>query len=141
MDDKKITDISHLVGKYKNVTELKEFADDLFKKLQVAVIKIEERDKEIAHLRSLLEGAVQPLSMIPPELLVCEMEIKRLQTLAAQRDLSFEEAKKFDIFNKNLLAIRKQMSEQSKKDSEHELFIDEKTLLQVVNNDSKEGNN
>lgn len=141
MDDKKITDISHLVGKYKNVTELKEFADDLFKKLQMAVIKIEERDKEIAHLRSLLDGVVQPLSMIPPELLVCEMEIKRLQTLAAQRDLSFEEAKKFDIFNKNLLAIRKQMSEQSKKDSEHELFLDEKTLLQVVNNDSKEGNN
>jgi len=143
MSDDKLVNIKQIAGKFKNVTEIKQYADTLFNKLQSAVIRIEEQNKEIAHLRSMLDSSVKSISLVPPEMLVCEMEIKRLQVLAANRELSFEEAKKFDIYTKNLLAIKRQMSEQQKEDSEHQLeAIDEKTLLQAISNaDIKETSN
>ncbi len=70
----------------------------------------EELKFKIAHLETLLAAATPILderSMeITPEQVICEMQIKRLQTKAAERELSLEETKRLEILVKSLYLIK-----------------------------------
>lgn len=131
-----IQDISDIAGKFKNVAELRKYAEDLFKKVKLYTETIVKQKEEIDHLKQLLDGSTSSLTgqiadpNLPVGQLLCEMEIMRLEKTAATRALTIEEAKRFDIYNKNLLAIKK-----PKKDSEddHVLeHLDDKALIEIA---------
>lgn len=134
-----VVDAKSLFGKFSSLKELTTYAEELFLKLQASTEMIQKQQQEIEHLQGLLKASHPDLSDIQPEMLLCEMEIKRLQLKASMQELSFEEAKKFDIFNKNLLAIRKSIAELSADKEEHSIDItDEKTLLAAATKPSDE---
>ena len=63
---------------------------------------IEKKDSEIAHLKKLLESIAPPVVKIETqaEEIVAEAQLKRLRDIAQNRDLTLEEARKFEIFSK-----------------------------------------
>lgn len=129
-----IHDISDIAGKFKSISELKKYTEDLFKKNKILVEKIQKQNEEIDHLKKLLDGVTPVIhekspNGLPYGQLLCEMEILRLEKIASGRALTMEEAKKFDIYNKNLLAIKKPKLE---KEDDHKLEYDEKSLLEIV---------
>ncbi len=133
-----VEDISNIAGKFKKVSELKAYSDDLFKKLKAAVEKLQEQEKEIAHLKELLtynakSNLIASPHSIPPELLLCEMEILRLQKTAEERSLSLEETKRFDMLVGNMHDIKKEMRESAKdSDSDHLVEFDESKLISII---------
>jgi hypothetical protein len=123
-------DIKSITSKAKSVLEIKKYAEDLFNKLSSALLKIQDQEKEIEHLKTLIGGAVPIIAPndIGHNQLLCEMEIARLQKTAEMRPLSIEEAKKFDIFNKNLLAIKKP----KKEEDDHYVDYDDAGLIDLI---------
>lgn len=84
---------------------LNQFNNDL-------LLKLADKDKQIAHLKDLLvsspgipiigsEGLVQAT----PELQLIELQLQKLHSTAMTRELTLDETKRFDLFikNKNLI--------------------------------------
>lgn len=135
-----IDDISSIVGKFRKVAEVKDYAEKLFIQLKVATETIQKQQQEIAHLKQLLDGVVVSKIAphnIAPEQLICEMEILRIQKVVETRALSLEETKRFDVLVNDLLAIKKSQNENKEDDHSIELS-DEAQLLQLVKNDGRE---
>lgn len=129
----KIVDIKELKAKF-TASELKKHASELFTRLESATKIIKEQEAKIQHLESMLLSVANKIELISPEQLTCEMEIKRLEETAKSRPLSLEEAKIFDIMNKNLLSIKKAKRED--KPAVREVEGDVQDLLRIVSDET-----
>lgn len=130
------SDIKDISEKFKSVVELKKYADDLLKKLTACTQTIIKQKEEIDHLKELLNGSSPVLKLsethnIPPARLLCEMEILRLKTTAESRALTIEEAKRFDIYNKNLNTLLANPKNKDD-DNDHRLEFDESSLINIA---------
>lgn len=66
---------------------------------------VEEKDKEIAHLKELLTKSVKVLDTVErievnDEEMIAELQLQKLKGFAQNRELTLEEAKKFEIYSK-----------------------------------------
>lgn len=127
--------VKDMSEKFKSVVELKKYSDDLFRKLEACTQTIIKQKEEIEHLKGLLNGSAPVLNLvsghnIPPAQLLCEMEILRLQKTAETRALTIEEAKRFDIYNKNLQTILKDVKTDD--DDSHKVEFDESSLISIA---------
>lgn len=135
-----VSDISDIIGKFKKVSEIKVYAEQLFIKLKIATETIQKQQEEIAHLKKLLDGAVTTPSIAAPsdisnEMLICEMEIARLQKTAADRPLSLEETKKLSILINDLISIKKAKKDKLDEDEDHTVEYNETDLLTIIKNE------
>ena len=141
-----VVDVKNFTSNLKTVKDLREYSDILFNKLAHAQEVIEQQKKEIMVLKESLKN--QPISLssdsfdMPPEMLICEMELARFKQISSERELSLEEAKKFDIYTKNILAIRRARAElkQDKDDVIKVEKINTDDLLSVVDNEQSTEN-
>jgi len=108
-------DILLLAGKKKkseliqDITYLSQLA--MTQDIQLDNLKkdLERKNNEISHLKKLLEAMVPPLIKVEmqAEEVVAEEQLKRLRDLAQNRDLTLEEARKFEIFSKIKQSVEK----------------------------------
>lgn len=65
---------------------------------------IDKKNKEIEHLKSLLSSQVPTVSgglvTVDNEGMIAELQLQKLKQAAQSRDLTLEEARKFEIFSK-----------------------------------------
>lgn len=106
-----LVDINDILNKFKNVKEVHEYTKVLFSKLESMTSHCQSLKQEVEHLKTQLVNSKLPSIglQISNEQLICEMELARLKDLASQRSLSLEETKKFEIFSKQLINIKKEI--------------------------------
>lgn len=103
---KSITDISqNYTSKASLGEEVKSLravvgAQELENKIMLEQLK--KKDEEIAELKKLLAYAPKNLSLgsVNDELMIAEMQLSKLRSLSQGRELTLEEARKFEIFSK-----------------------------------------
>jgi hypothetical protein len=108
-------DILLLAGKKKkselvqDITYLSQLAATQDIQLDNLKKEILKKTAEIEHLKKLLEAMVPPLIKIElqPEEIVAESQLRRLRDMAQGRDLTLEEARKFEIFSKIKQSVEK----------------------------------
>lgn len=111
-DDKKITTftIKTGVGEFKSFKDLQRYAENQHSVLQLALEDNKKLQEEVAHLKQLLDGMSSTNEALPiiktPAEAACEIQIKRLEETAIQRELSLEETKKLDLFIKNMRLLQ-----------------------------------
>jgi len=106
-----VVDISTLRKEFEQKTkakDLKEFAQaqhQLIEKLNNELSVAREKN---SHLEMMLKDLAQNIrvTQVSPEEMVCVEQINLLRQKSASRDLTLEEAKKLDIFVRNLKLIR-----------------------------------
>lgn len=97
---------------FKSMVELRKYAEAQYNTINALTKKIASLEEETSHLKSLLAGANVPMiseptsldvsSLISNEQLICEIQINLLKNKATQSELSYEEAKKLEIYTKVL---------------------------------------
>lgn len=126
----------------KSFTELQEYSDNQFRTIVELKKQIETQKQEIKSLKSMLEGNLPQLGINIPELnslgisneqLICEAQITLLKERAVSRELTLEEAKKFQIYT-TVLSDLKQNKEDMPNVSVQKLSDDELLKLVVDNN-------
>lgn len=107
-----IKSISEVSKKYKNRqnlldenTELQQFVAAQELKVSKLEDKIKQKDAEIAHLKEMLATSVPVLDKVErievqDEEMIAEMQLQKLKSLAQNRELTLEEARKFEIYSK-----------------------------------------
>ena len=103
-------DSTELFEQNKSLVELKEFSEAQQKVIIQLNRKIQKLESERNHLQELLEKA--PVQLFPstiqinqdvlPEKAICLMQIDRLKEVSMGRELTLEEARKLEIYNKVL---------------------------------------
>lgn len=99
---------------------MKEYSDAQYKALLVLQKENHQLKDEVAHLKELL-AATSPLITsptvkidLPPEQLICEIQINMLQDKAKDRELTLEETKRLEILIKSLYLIKDKAKEDIK---------------------------
>lgn len=112
MSDNKLVSIKDMSKNFKTKAELQSHYTELMQlagaqemQLQKLIKELEDKSKEIDHLKSMLAKAVPIIGgaeqIIPSdEELIAEMQLAKLKDRAHERDLTLEEARKFEIFSK-----------------------------------------
>lgn len=102
----------NMVKDFKDYAELHLFAQSQHKTITELSKKITKLEEENKHLKSLLETTTDIVSKPkiidlsePDEESIARMQLKRLNETSLTRELSYEEAKKVDIYTKLLLSI------------------------------------
>ena len=108
-----IVDIATLRKEFTEKTktkELKEFASAQQFLIENLMNKNKILEEKNAHLEEILKNTVKKDVVMPisPEEMVCIEQIALLKQKSSGRALELEEAKKFDIFVKNLKLIREE---------------------------------
>lgn len=108
--------IDELSKQFKTMKELRQYCDSQYMVINQLNKKIIEQDQEIAHLKEVLSnsapiisdasGDLEVYKDISDELLVCIQQIKILRNKSEREELTFEEAKKLDIYTKLLVSLR-----------------------------------
>ncbi len=101
-------DILLLAGKKKkseliqDITYLSQLAAAQDIQLDKLKKEVDRKNSEIEHLKKMLESIAPPIIKLEsqPEEIVAESQLKRLRDIAQGRDLTLEEARKFEIFSK-----------------------------------------
>lgn len=101
---------------FQEYAELKSLYDQQFAINQSLIKQIQTLQAEIEHLKTLLGDATPVLEEKPPlvvsdEQAICEIQIKKLQTAAMQRELTLEETKRLDLLVKNLYLAKGQSTQ------------------------------
>ena len=111
--------IETLAGNFKSYSELQEYCDAQFVVVKNLTTENQKLKAELEHIKTLLAGSV-PLIEKQPELpkievsaeqAICEMQIKKLQQTAMQRELTLEETKRLDLLIKNLYLSKGQSTQ------------------------------
>ena len=127
----------------KSFGELQEYSDNQFRTIVELKKQIESQKEEIKSLKALLEGNLPQIGINIPELgalgisneqLICEAQITLLKERAISRELTLEEAKKFQIYTTVLSDIRS-AKEDTPNVSVQKLSDDELLKLVVNNNE------
>ena len=109
MSETKLFVIKTKAGNFKSFKELQEYCDKQYETLELALIDNKRLQEENENVRELLKKSIEALEtkrietiIKTPAEVACEMQLRRLEREALARDLTLEEAKKLDIFIKNL---------------------------------------
>lgn len=125
----------------KSFNELQEYSDTQFRTIVELKKQIESLKEENKSFKNLLEGNLPQLGIHIPELnnlgisneqLICEAQITLLKERAVSRELTLEEAKKFQIYTTVLSEIRH--AKEDVPDVNVQKMSDEELLKLVVNN-------
>lgn len=93
-----------------DIAEIKAFSTAQNKTIIELSRRLKEKDDEIVHLKKLLEGSV-PLVKAPTDLTqadgddreyLCRIGLRQLKQISDERELTFEECRKLDIYSKIL---------------------------------------
>lgn len=105
------------VKKSKEIADMRKYIENQ----NVAIItlqqEIERKNKEIEHLKSMLDSCIplldtkQENNSISDEELICVTQISKLKKKAMEGDLTVDEVKMFDTLVKNLRLIRGESTE------------------------------
>lgn len=103
-----LDDIKTLSGKFESSEELQKYCDNQFLIIQKLQSRVKSLEEEIAHFKAVESSQERGLnaSELPVEQLICEMQIKKLERAAMDRELTLEETKRLDLLVKNLHLIR-----------------------------------
>lgn len=89
----------------KDLTEFAEKQQQVIERLTFEIKTLKEKNQHLEHLlTSLSQG--ETVTQVTPEEMICIEQIQILKSKSSQRELSLEEAKRLDIFVKNLKVIR-----------------------------------
>ena len=114
--------VDQMIKSFTDAAEYKAFIESQQKVINDLTKKNKKLEDEVAHLQKLLEST-NPLIIgdkkpsgegIAQSILICELEIAKLQDIAVGNPLTFEEVKKLDVLVKNLI-ILKEEEQKSKK--------------------------
>jgi len=110
--------IDKLIEQFTSEDDLRKYASSQFKVIQNLTKQIAELRKENEELKSkpvqvqTVQSVITPMSSFESSLstsdeeTICIYQLRILRDLAVSRELTLEEAKKVDLFNKNLREIR-----------------------------------
>lgn len=138
----KIITIPELAKDFKELTELKMYCEAQYKTIEFLQQKLTKLEMENKHLKELVAGAVPIVPEAKPiqvstEQAIAEMQLKRLETLSMERELTLEETKKYDLLVKNLM-----VSKPKKKDLDgswkHLEDISPAQLIEAIKKDKNE---
>ena len=112
---------------FKQTAELQEFCDSQQKLIIDLTKKVTLLEKEKDHLKNMLESTIPVFSTITisDEEQIAREQLRKLNTLSKERDLTLEEAKRTDIYSKILLSLmskNKQIETSAKHLSDVELL-------------------
>lgn len=138
-----------MLKEFKNLNELQQFSEAQHKTIIELSKKNQKLEEEVKHLKTLLDSQTPKLPIQQQEQSIiksgaiiedheeniCRMELKKLHDLSLERQLTYEETKKVEIYTKLLIAIQAKA-----KSNVIELKkTDTSDLLQLVqDNDNKE---
>lgn len=116
---------------FKNVQELKAYAEAQQKSLVILTEELEKAKKQIATLQAFIVNPNLPHSegKSVGEIL-CETEIEKLYAKAQLQPLDLEDTKKLDLFMKNLYLAKNNTPKEEPKDVLS--ITDEKQLLELA---------
>lgn len=103
--------IKDIPKNFKTKAELQQHLDDVLvmfdaqkREIQRLETDLEEKSTKISHLEKILENSVPKLGTDDPfqldEVTIARMQLNRLGKIATQRDLTNEEARRFEIFSR-----------------------------------------
>jgi regulator of replication initiation timing len=135
-------DLDEMFKQFSDLVELQEYCAKQHATLTKIIDENAKLKIEVSHLKELLNASVPNLSIVPGSSIslitdeenICKLELEKLRISSLERSLSFEEAKKVEIYTKLLLSIQ---SKKDKKDPVDTSKLNEADLLALVeNNDS-----
>lgn len=144
-----MADIDQLANNFKSLKELRQYCNSQYQVITSLNQKIVKLDEENKHLKELLaqstpildqnSGSLEVYKEMTDELAVCLMQIKLLKDKcgpAGTGELTFEEAKKLDIYTKLLL----QLKNGKKPEEDVTKTLSDEELLKLLNEEmSKNG--
>lgn len=112
-----MSDVKDISADLKEYMELKATNVAQYKTIVELSKKIQEKEKEINHLKSMLESTVpifektenisSPLQLSgDDEETICRTQIRLLREIALKDELTLEQTKKFEIYAKTLMNIK-----------------------------------
>lgn len=135
-----MSSIDQLANQFKTLAELRQYCNSQFQVITNLNKKIVQQEEEIKHLKELLtkstaimddsNGSLQVYKDVSDELATCLMQIKLLKEKSVGGELTFEDAKKLDIYTKLLLQINNGKGKE--KEASTEKLTDEE-LLKLLN--------
>lgn len=109
-------DIDQLASQFKTMKELQQYCNSQFSvisQLNKKIIYLEEDNKKLLELLEksvpkleVEEGGLEVYKDLSDELITCLTQIKLLKNKALDIELTFEEAKKLDIYTKLLITLK-----------------------------------
>lgn len=106
-----MSDVTPLIPSKSDIDELQKFAEVQFVTIKNLTEEITSLKNERDHLKQLLLASVSSGDnsnniVITDEEAVCKLELSKLRDASVGRPLSFEEAKKFQIYTELLIKIQ-----------------------------------
>lgn len=144
--------LDNMIKQFKNMSELQAFCEAQNKTILDLSKKNQQFTEEIKHLKKLLEGSVpiikgssdsglikssDELFSTNDEEAIARMQLRRLQEMSLERELTFEESKKVEIFAKLLF----QLENKPKKVVVESRNLNTDQLLSLVESTSNENAN
>lgn len=131
-------DIDQLAGQFKTLKELQQYCNSQFEvigQLTKKIVILEEDNKKLLELLDknvprleVQEGSLEIYKDLPDELVACIVQIKLLKNKAVDVELTFEEAKKLDIYTKLLITLKNGQ----KKEENPAKAADESKLVEIL---------
>lgn len=112
-----MSDIIKMSDQFKDFASLKAFADSQYKLIVSLSTKVNQLEQERDHLKKLLEQSVPIIKTeeqkaaealivnLTDEETICRTQLKILRDIALERELTLEECKKTEVYNKILTII------------------------------------
>lgn len=140
-------DINQLTQNFKNFDELKIFCEGQFKQILALSKKNRELEEKVNELnkklkdqtkQELIQAANNSQNLLTPDFKVLDdaktisqVQLKTLKELAFERELTLEEAKRVEIFNRILNEEKKEDKKSLKADAK---VLKEEDLLKLIEN-------
>jgi len=136
-------DIDKMIEQYKDVTSLQKYANAQYKTILSLTRKIKLLEQENIELKDLLEKATPVLEEDKKNFLIYQdngesdeeiisrVQLARLKEISLDRELTLEETKRVEIFNKILAS-----KNNSKSNSEKTQKMNNEDLLKMLENES-----
>lgn len=109
--------IDKMISQFKSMVELQSFATAQYTTILDQSSKIKKLEDEVKHLKKLLESTAPLIGDSSKtsafidgedEATICRTEIAKLRDISTQRELTYEEAKKVDMYAKLLITLHSQ---------------------------------
>lgn len=138
--------IDQLAQNFKSLKELRQYCNSQYAVINSLNKKIVMQEEEIKHLKELLtksaaivddsSGSLQIYKDISDEQATCLMQIKILRDRSMSGELTFEEAKKLDIYTKLLM----QLNSGEKSEENVTKSLSDEELLKLLNSEEEKQN-
>lgn len=93
----------------KDLSEFAEKQQEIIERYQFEIKILKEKNQHLEHLLTSLSNG-EMVKQVTPEEMICIEQIQILKSKSSQRELSLDEAKRLDLFVKNLKVIRGEVS-------------------------------